>query len=187
MTLKIGYARVSSDDQNLDLQYDALRKAGCKTIYEDKASGGSVDRPGLQNLLLAVRKGDLVVVWRLDRLARSLKDLLELAAELESKGAGLSSVCDKIDTSSSGGKLIFQVFGAISEFERNLVRERTQAGLAAARKRGRIGGRPKRLDTEQRKMLVRLYNSKEHSVSEICKLLNISKPTLYNYLEAASK
>jgi DNA invertase Pin-like site-specific DNA recombinase len=185
--LKIGYARVSSDDQNLDLQHDALRKAGCKTIYDDKASGGSVDRPGLKNLLSAIRKGDLIVVWRLDRLGRSLRDLLELAAEFESKGAELSSVCDKIDTSTSGGKLIFQVFGAISEFERNIIRERTQAGLAAARKRGRTGGRPKTLDNEQRKMLLRLYESKEHSVAEICKLLKISKPTLYNYLEAARK
>jgi DNA invertase Pin-like site-specific DNA recombinase len=185
--LKIGYARVSSDDQNLDLQLDALKKAGCKKIFDDKRSGAHVDRPGLANLLNSVRKGDVVVVWRLDRLGRSLKDLLELGGDLESKGVGLASLQEKIDTTSSGGKLIFQVFGALSEFERNLIRERTYAGLMAARKRGKLGGRPKMLDPEQRKLLVRLYNSKEHSVSEICKLLKISKPTLYNYLEANRK
>lgn len=185
--LKIGYARVSSDDQNLDLQLDALRKAGCKSIYEDKRSGAYTDRPGLNSLLNAVRKGDVVIVWRLDRLGRSLRDLLDIASLLESKGAGLNSLNEKIDTTSSGGKLIFQVFGALSEFERNLIRERTKAGLAAARARGRTGGRPKALSTKQRNLLVKLYRSKQHTVSEICSLLRISKPTLYKYLEAERK
>jgi len=183
--MKIGYARVSSDDQNLDLQVDALKKAGCESIYEDKRSGASADRPGLKDLLKAVRKGDVVIVWRLDRLGRSLQDLLDIAGVLESKKAGVTSLTEKIDTTSSGGKLIFQVFGALSEFERNIIRERTHAGLAAARARGRTGGRPKALNTQQRKLLVKLYKSGEHSVADICSLLNISKPTLYKYLEEA--
>ena len=129
----------------------------------------------------------MIIVWRLDRLGRSLKDLLTLAERFEKEGVGLSSIEDKIDTTSSGGKLIFQVFGALSEFERNLIRERTQAGLAAAKARGKTGGRPKRLNQKQQKLLVKLYNSKQHSISEICQLLSITKPTLYNYLEAERK
>lgn len=182
--MKIGYARVSSEDQSLDLQIDALKKAGCKKIFEDKRSGAGIERPGLNALLNSLREGDVVIVWRLDRLGRSLRDLLALADQFEKEGVGLSSIKDKIDTTTSGGKLVFQVFGALSEFERNLIRERTQAGLAAAKARGRTGGRPKSLDAQQRKLLVKLYNSKQHSISEICKLMKITKPTLYNYLEA---
>ncbi len=185
--MKIGYARVSSEDQSLDLQLDALRKADCKRIFQDKCSGAGVDRPGLNDLLKTMREGDVIIVWRLDRLGRSLKDLLTLAERFEKEGVGLSSIEDKIDTTSSGGKLIFQVFGALSEFERNLIRERTQAGLAAAKARGKTGGRPKRLNQKQQKLLVKLYNSKQHSISEICQLLSITKPTLYNYLEAERK
>lgn len=185
--MKIGYARVSSDDQNLSLQLDALKKAGCKEILDDKRSGATADRPGLNELLSTVRKGDVVVVWRLDRLGRSLQDLLKLASIFEKAGVGLTSLQEKIDTTSSGGKLIFHFFGAMAEFEANLIRERTSAGLAAARERGRVGGRPKLLDAKQRKGLLKLHKSGEHSVTEICRMMNISRPTFYNYLEAANK
>jgi DNA invertase Pin-like site-specific DNA recombinase len=185
--MKIGYARVSSDDQSLALQLDALKKAGCKKILEDKRSGVSADRPGLNELLSTIRQGDVVVVWRLDRLGRSLQDLLKLAAIFKEAGVGLTSLQENIDTTSSGGKLVFHFFGAMAEFEANLIKERTAAGLAAAKERGRIGGRPKLLDAKQIKALLKLHKNGEHSVTEICKMMNISRPTFYNYLEAAEK
>ncbi len=185
--MKIGYARVSSDDQNLTLQLDALKKAGCKKIIEDKRSGATSDRPGLKELFATMRKGDVVVVWRLDRLGRSLSDLLNISATFEKTSVGLASLQEKIDTTTSGGKLVFHFFGAMAEFERNLIRERTLAGLAAARARGRVGGRPKLLDTKQQRALVKLHESGEHSISEICRMMSISRPTFYNYLEAAKK
>ncbi|MDQ5936390.1 MAG: hypothetical protein QG574_3726 [Cyanobacteriota bacterium erpe_2018_sw_21hr_WHONDRS-SW48-000092_B_bin.40] len=185
--MKIGYARVSSDDQNLSLQLDALKKAGCEKILDDKRSGATADRPGLKELLSTVRKGDVVIVWRLDRLGRSLQDLIKLAAIFEKAGVGLTSLQENIDTTSSGGKLVFHFFGAMAEFEANLIKERTSAGLAAAKERGRIGGRPKLLDDKQRKALLKLHKSGEHSVAEICKMMSISRPTFYNYLEAADK
>jgi DNA invertase Pin-like site-specific DNA recombinase len=185
--LKIGYARVSSDDQNLDLQFDALKKAGCKKVFDDRITGAKAARPGLDKLMEIAREGDVIVVWRLDRLGRSLKNLIELVNRLEKEGIGLSSIQEKIDTTSSSGKLIFHIFGALAEFEGALIKDRTHAGLAAARERGRTGGRPKALDAKQQKLLFKLYNSKEHSISEICSILNISKPTVYNYLEAAKK
>jgi DNA invertase Pin-like site-specific DNA recombinase len=136
----IGYARVSTDDQNLDLQNDALEAAGCERIYRDKVSGARVERPGLKRAFEDIRAGDTLVVWRLDRLGRSLKDLIARAeGDLEHRGAGLKSLHEAIDTNSSGGRLVFHLFGALAEFERNLGRERTQAGLAAARSRGRLG------------------------------------------------
>jgi DNA invertase Pin-like site-specific DNA recombinase len=183
--MRVGYARVSSDDQKLDLQLDALRKAGCKKILEDRKSGARADRPGLIRLLEIVREGDVVIVWRLDRLGRSLRDLLDLTARFETEGVGLKSLQENIDTTSSGGRLIFQIFGALSEFERNIIRERTQAGLAAARSRGRTGGRPKSLGPKEQRVLVRLYRAREHSIAELCRIFHISKPTLYSYLEAA--
>ena len=175
----IGYARVSTDDQNLDLQSDALTKAGCDHIMEDRLSGAKADRPGLRSALDYARQGDIIVVWRLDSLSRSLKDLIEMVALLESKGVGLKSLQESIDTSSSSGKLVFHIFGALAEFERNLIRERTNAGLQAARARGRKGGRPKTLDADKRALAVKLYNEKEHTVDQICKIMGISKPTLY--------
>jgi DNA invertase Pin-like site-specific DNA recombinase len=184
--LKIGYARVSTDDQNLALQHDALKKAGCKKIIEDKQSGAAAGRPGLLSLLEVVRHGDQVVVWRLDRLGRSLRDLIDLVGKLEAKGVGFSSLQEKIDTASSGGRLTFHIFGALAEFERALIRERTHAGLAAAKKRGRLGGRPKALSEKQQQMLFKLYDSKNHSIAEICDMLKISKPTLYSYLQSRS-
>jgi len=182
----IGYARISTDDQNLALQRDALAAAGCEKVYEDRISGAKAERPGLALALEVARVGDTLIVWRLDRLGRSLHDLILLARKLEEAGVGLMSVQEKIDTSSSGGRLIFHMFGALAEFERNLVRERTQAGLTAARARGRKGGRPKLLDPAKRQLAVRLYAEKRHTIGEICRMMGISKPTLYNYLAEAN-
>jgi DNA invertase Pin-like site-specific DNA recombinase len=181
----IGYARVSTDDQNLALQRDALAAAGCEKIYEDKTSGAKAERPGLALALEVARAGDTLIVWRLDRLGRSLKDLIALAEGLDKRGVGLKSLKEALDTTSSGGRLIFHMFAALAEFERDLVRERTQAGLTAARARGRLGGRPKRLTPEKRRLVVQLYRAKEHSIAEICRLMGISKPTLYSYLAEA--
>lgn len=181
----IGYARVSTDDQNLDLQRDALTQAGCLKLYEDKESGAKAERPGLLLALEVLREGDTLVVWRLDRLGRSLKDLIGLVDKLEQRGVGLKSVQENLDTSSSGGKLVFHLFGALAEFERNLTRERTQAGLSAARARGRTGGRPKALDANKRQLAIRLYRERQHSIHELCRMMGISKPTLYSYLAEA--
>ncbi len=181
----IGYARVSTDDQNLDLQRDALNQAGCDQIFEDQLSGAKAERPGLHEALRYARSGDTLVVWRLDRLSRSLKDLIEMVILLESDGVGLKSLQEAIDTTSSSGKLIFHIFGALAEFERNLIRERTQAGLQAARARGRKGGRPKALNTDKQALAVKLYDEKKHTVGQICQIMGISKPTLYKYIEAA--
>ena len=182
----IGYARVSTDDQNLSLQRDALNQSGCERIFEDQISGAKSERLGLNEALEYARAGDTIVVWRLDRLSRSLKDLIEMVTLLESKEIGLRSLQEAIDTSSSSGKLIFHIFGALAEFERNLIRERTQAGLQAARARGRKGGRPKALDKDKQELAVKLYAEKRHTVVQICKMMGISKPTLYKYLRDSS-
>jgi DNA invertase Pin-like site-specific DNA recombinase len=178
----VGYARVSTIDQNLSLQMDALRKDGCEKIFCDKISGGKTERPGLKEALKYTRKGDTLLVWRLDRLGRSLKHLIEIVTQLEEQGIGFRSLQEAIDTTTSGGKLVFQIFGALAEFERNLIRERTQAGLAAARARGRKGGRPKVLDKTKIELVCKLYEEKKHTIKEICRILGISKPTLYSYL-----
>lgn len=178
----IGYARVSTDDQNLDLQKDALKQAGCERIIEDRMSGAKAERPGLQEALGYARSGDIFVVWRLDRLSRSLKDLIEMITILESRDIGLMSLHESINTTSSSGKLIFHIFGALAEFERNLIRERTNAGLSAARARGRKGGRPKALALDKRKLAIKLYEEKKHTVDQICQMMGISKPTLYKYV-----
>ena len=180
----IGYARVSTDDQNLHLQKDALLQAGCERIYEDHLSGAKANRPGLHKALSHLREGDVLVVWRLDRLSRSLKELIEIVSRLESESVGLRSLHESLDTSSSTGKLIFHIFGALAEFERNLIRERTQAGLNAARARGRKGGRPKTLNADQQALAVQLYHQKQHTVQQICDMMGISKPTLYKYIKA---
>ena len=182
----IGYARVSTDDQNLSLQRDALDQSGCERIFDDQISGAKSERLGLNEALEYARAGDTIVVWRLDRLSRSLKDLIEMVALLESKEIGLRSLQEAIDTSSSSGKLIFHIFGALAEFERNLIRERTQAGLHAARARGRKGGRPKALDKDKQELAVKLYAEKRHTVVHICKMMGISKPTFYKYLRDSS-
>lgn len=185
--MKIGYARVSTDDQNLELQLDALKAAGCERIETDKISGVATERPGLDKLINDIlRPGDVLVVWRLDRLARSLKMLLELVEKLHDRQINLASLHESIDTSSSTGRLIFQIFGAISEFERNLIKERTYSGLAAARARGRRGGRPAALDEKRATLACRLYEEKKHTITEICEMVGVSKPTLYRYLRGKS-
>ena len=178
----IGYARVSTIEQDVALQTDALQQAGCERIFQDKISGAKAERPGLQEAINYVRKGDSLVVWRLDRLGRSLKHLIETVGQLEEKGIGFRSLQEAIDTTTSGGRLIFHIFGALAEFERNLIRERTIAGLEAARARGRLGGRPRKLDAKKTELAYRLYDEKKHTVTEICQMLGISKPTLYAYL-----
>ncbi len=184
MTITVGYARVSTFEQILDLQKDALNAAGCKRIFTDTASGGRSDRPGLQQALDYVREGDVLVVWRLDRLGRSLKYLIEIITQLNERGVGFKSVTEQIDTTTSGGKLIFHVFGALAEFERDVIRERTQAGLAAARARGRMGGRPKKLGAGGKiAMAQALYDDKMHSIADICRTLGISRTTLYRYIQ----
>jgi DNA invertase Pin-like site-specific DNA recombinase len=182
----IGYARVSTHEQNIDLQEDALKKAGCKKIFIDKVSSVAAARPGIDEALSYLREGDTLIVWRLDRLGRSLKHLIELVGKLEEKKIGFQSIQESIDTTFSGGKLIFHVFGALAEFERQLIVERTKAGLASARARGRKGGRPKALDEKEREVAVRLYNERKNSIKEICQILKISKPTLYNYIHQAN-
>lgn len=184
--LKIGYARVSTKDQNLDLQLDALRKAGCADtyIYKEEISGVSKERPQLKKLLEQVREGDVVVIWKLDRLGRSLADLVHLVNEIQGKGAGLLSLQDSIDTTTPQGKLTFHIFAAIAEFEREIIRERTNAGLASARARGRKGGRPLGLSKEAKitaAAATSLYQQKR-SVAEICATLSISKKTFYKYI-----
>ena len=183
--MKIGYARVSTDEQNLDLQQDALQSAGCEKVFVDKVSGAKQNRPGLQRALDSFRHGDTLVVWRLDRLGRSLKDLIELVTKLDDEGVAFQSIQEAIDTTSPGGKLVFHIFGALAEFERNLIRERTNAGLASARARGRKGGRPKSLNQDRRKLAVQLYNDGKHSVMDVCRIVGVSKPTLYKYVKEA--
>ena len=182
--MKIGYARVSTVEQNLDLQIDALKKAGCEKIITDEISGAKSERNGLQELMTMLRKGDEIIVWRLDRLGRSLKHLIELINHFNDVGVTFTSLQESINTNNSTGKLIFHIFGALSEFERNLILERTKAGLASARARGRLGGRPKKLNKDKRKLAKELYNSKKYSLTQICSMLSISKPTLYKYVRS---
>ncbi len=180
--MKIGYARVSTLEQNTDMQKKALKKAGCKKVLVDQVSGTVAKRPGLEKAKELLRNGDTLVVWRLDRLGRSLRDLIEWVRYLDEKGVGLESLHEAIDTSTPTGKLTFHLFGALAEFERNLICERTQAGLSAARARGRRGGRRKALDAKKRSVAVNLYAEKKMTVSQICELMEISKPTLYAYV-----
>lgn len=179
----IGYARVSTADQYLGMQEDALKGAGCEDIFKDIVSGAKTARPGLHSAISHLRKGDTLVVWRLDRLGRSLAHLIETVKELNDQGIGFKSLQENIDTTTSGGQLIFHIFGALAQFERELIRERTQAGLKAARVRGRMGGRPVQLNTQEIRKLKKHYDKGDLSVMEICKLFNITKPTLYRYLK----
>lgn len=182
----IGYALVSTDDQTFALPEDALKKAGCKRIFYDKMSGAKAKRPGLEEALDYLRDNeDVLVVWRLDRLGRSLPHLIEMMSRLEERGIGFQSLQESIDITTSGGRLIFHIFGALAEFERNLIRERTRAGLTAARARGRKGGRKKRLDPAKREVALRLYHERQHTVEEICRMMGVGRSTLYNYLAEA--
>jgi DNA invertase Pin-like site-specific DNA recombinase len=177
--MKIGYARVSTDDQLLDLQMDALEAAGCEKIYKEQASGKSANRQELENCLKAMRSGDVLTVWRLDRLGRSLADLIKIVSMLEGQGIGFESLTEKIDTTSPTGKLIFHLFGALAEFERNLIRERTNAGLKAARARGKVGGRPKSLSAKDREMVAILMADRKNNVGDIATRFGVSRATLY--------
>ncbi len=184
--LLIGYARVSTHEQTLDLQKDALEKIGCIKIFSDVVSGAKAERTGLHEALEYVREGDTLVVWRLDRLGRSLKHLIETITKLNNRKIGFKSITENIDTTTSGGKLVFHIFGALAEFERDIIRERTNAGLTAARARGRLGGRPKAqtLNTPKKVALAQsLYDNKNNTIEEICKTLHISRATLYRYIK----
>ncbi|RAJ89176.1 DNA invertase Pin-like site-specific DNA recombinase [Larkinella arboricola] len=183
--MKIGYARVSTQDQNLELQIDALEKAGCERIYKEKVSGAKRDRQQLEKMLSELRKGDEVYIFKLDRLGRSMKDLLELVNQLQQNGVDLISLQDQINTTTAQGRLTFNIFASLAEFERDLIIERTTAGLKSARARGRVGGRPRGLSDEaQRTAMIAatLYNEQQLGVNELAKRLKISKATLYKYL-----
>lgn len=181
--MKIGYARVSTTDQYLRMQEDALKSAGCVEIFTDVASGSKSQRPGLDKALEYVREGDTLVVWKLDRLGRSIQHLIQLMTSLNERKISFKSLQESIDTSTSGGKPIFHMFSALAEFERDLIQERTQAGLKAARARGRMGGRPPLLDNRQIIRRVEMYNQQKNTVAEICKIYDISRPSFYNYLK----
>lgn len=185
--MKIGYARISTADQSLDLQSDALKAAGCEKIFEDVASGAKDGRRGLAEAIEYARAGDILIVWKLDRLGRSLKHLIETVNHLHEKGIGFASVQENIDTTTPGGKLIFHVFGALAEFERELIRERTNAGLQAARARGRTGGRKQKLTQKQIEMARTMVNDPNISIISICETFKISKPTLYRYAPSPFK
>ena len=169
----IGYARVSTDDQHLDLQRDALQQAGCEQIFTDRISGTKAERKGLTDALSHLRSGDTLVVWR----------LIDTVTALQERGIGFKSLQESIDTTTSGGKLVFHIFGALAEFEREIIRERTQAGLTAARARGKSGGRPKALTEKQVQMLRNLAADPENSIEDICNTLGISRATFYRYVK----
>lgn len=184
--MNVGYARVSTNDQTLDLQLDALTQADCIKIFEDHATGKNMDRPQFRVMMDMLREGDRVVVWKLDRIGRNTKHLIELIEQLNEKGVEFYSIQDNIDTSTAIGKFFFRMMASLAEFERDLIVERTNAGLAAARARGRFGGRPKvaknRIETA-----IKMYDSKEYSIKEICESCQISDVTLYRYLGKRNK
>ena len=182
---KIGYARVSTLQQDEALQLDALKAAGVDRIFVDKASGKLESRPALDDLLTQARPGDTLVVWRLDRLGRSLKHLIETVGALEARGVAFVSLTEAIDTSTPGGRLIFHVFGALAEFERDLIRERTLAGLAAARARGRVGGRPTVWTPAKLATAKAMHASGDYDVSSIAKVLGVSRASVYRALQSA--
>jgi DNA invertase Pin-like site-specific DNA recombinase len=184
--MKIGYVRVSKQEQHEALQIDALKEAGCDKWFADKITGSKAERKGLDEALAYVRPGDTFVVWKLDRAGRSLTHLIALLKGLQERGIEFISLTEQIDTTTPGGKLIFHLMGALAEFERDLIRERTNAGLAAARARGRVGGRPRKLKTNGKVTLARrMFADQSHSISDICAALGISRATLYRYVKEA--
>lgn len=180
MNQRIGYVRTSTHDQNQHLQRDALKKVGCQVIYEDKASRKNTERPELEACLKALRSGDTLVIWRLDRLGRSLGDLVKLVTTLEEQKIGFESLQEKIETTSASGKLVFHIFAALAEFERNLISERTRAGLKAARARGRLGGRKPKLKQKDIREIKALLKDPNIPVSDIAKRFGVSRTTIYN-------
>ncbi len=187
MNINVGYARVSTDEQLLDLQLDALKKYGCGKIYQEHISGGRgrKERPQLADCLSNIRSGDTLVVWRLDRLGRSLKDLIEIVGELDRLGVGLVSLRENIDTTSATGRLIFHVFASLAQFERELIQERTKAGVEAARARGRKGGRPQKLNDREKAMVRTLMADPKNSVQDIAKQFGVSRSMLYRVVREA--
>ncbi len=184
--MKFGYARVSTREQNLDAQLDALKSEGCQQIFQEKVSGAKKERPELQKLMKQLREGDELIVWKLDRLGRSLPDLVDIVNKLKNQGVGFKCIKDShIDTTTPQGTLIFHIFASLADFEREIIRERTKAGLTAARARGRLGGRPKGLSQTAKNKAVaaaNMYNNKDMSIDAICQSLNVSRSTLYRYL-----
>jgi DNA invertase Pin-like site-specific DNA recombinase len=183
--MKIGYARVSTLEQDLALQLDALTNEGCEKIFQEKASGAQRDRPELKAALAYMRKGDTLVVWKLDRLARSMKQLIETVESFHDRGIGLKSLQNPIDTSSPSGKLVFHIFAALAEFERGVIRERTTAGLRAARERGRIGGRPPALSAKDLQVAKAMLKDSDISVATVAQRLNVAASTLYRHIPHA--
>ena len=179
----IGYARVSTTDQTLALQEDALQVAGCEKIFRDVISGSATKRPGLDDALAFARPGDVLVVWKLDRLGRSLVHLIQVVQQLQANETGFQSLQENMDTTTSGGQLIFHIFGALAEFERSLIRERTNAGLAAARARGRVGGRRPRLSADQVRMAQQMMAQSDMTGAEVAAALHVSRSTLYRALQ----
>lgn len=177
--MMIGYARVSTHDQNAEMQVDALRAAGCEKVFVETVSGVAVDRPQLKLALRATRKGDALVVWKLDRLARSFAHLLETVADLDRRHVGFISLTENIDTVTAGGRLVMHIFGALAEFERAIIHERTMAGLEAARARGRVGGRPRKLSEADIAVARTLLQETDTPVPDIAKRLKVSVSTLY--------
>jgi DNA invertase Pin-like site-specific DNA recombinase len=182
--MRIGYARVSTPDQSFTLQRDALEQSGCSKVLQEVASGAKAARPALIAALEYMRAGDMLVVWRLDRLGRSLGQLIVLMQTLQSRQVGFHSLVEVIDTTTATGQFFFQITGAFAELERNLIRERTRAGLASARQQGRRGGRPKAIDPETFAMAVQLYQAQTSSVQSLCTRLGIARRTFYRYLAA---
>ncbi|MBT1171211.1 recombinase family protein [Bifidobacterium sp. SO4] len=183
MGKRFGYARVSTNGQTADLQRDALDKAGCDRLFVDVASGAKAHRPELDRMMELLREGDVVVVWRLDRLGRSVQNLVELMNRFQQMGVGFVSLNEAIDTTTPGGILVFNIFAALAQFERDLIRERTNAGLEAARARGRKGGRPTKLDGRQVREIRRLYESRTVTVNQIAAMMGVGRATIYRALE----
>jgi DNA invertase Pin-like site-specific DNA recombinase len=185
--MNIGYARISTHDQTLALQKDALEKAECEKIFTDTVSGTKAERKGLREALSHLRTGDTLVVWRLDRLGRSLRHLIDTITTLAEQGVGFKSLTENIDTTTSGGKLVFHIFGALAEFEREIIKERTRAGLTSARSRGKVGGRPKALTVKQVQILRNMAADPSLTVTDICKTLGIGRTTFYRYVSAGEQ
>lgn len=180
--MNIGYARVSTQDQNLALQIDALQQQGCETIYQEKMTGTKTSRPELENCLKSLRKGDTLIVWKLDRLGRSLKDLLTIVNQLQERGVAFRSIKDNIETTSSTGRLIFHLFAALAEFEADIIRERTHAGLAASRARGRKGGRNEKLTVKDVAKAKAMLLDPDMTKTEVAAHFGITRKTLDRYL-----
>ena len=185
--MNIGYARVSTQEQNLELQLDALAKVGCGRIFEDHASGAKMARPGLDQALSHLREGDVLVIWKLDRLGRTIRGLIEFVGELRNRRIGFKSLTEGFDTSTSGGRLIFHIFAALAEMERDLIRERTQAALAAARARGRNGGRKPKINGNKLTYARELLANRDISVGEVAATLGVDRSTLYRALARKEK